>query len=220
MKTISILFFVSLLSQYAIGNVTNIQLKSPFIVAGCSQEQIGNEGMRTDALTIKDTNDFISIKVVNSLLLCEIENNQAKWVKVDPFKGFNSTFFNYQLNQLSEKTEVIKSSNLGDRIDLVVMDDQAKMAEVTKMDSDQNGSFQASINLPKEQLFTIEERNLLDQNKEVSKVLVISANSKFTTLIEGREFDQSIGDVSWAGRNLFVTFKKYNNELRITSAKF
>lgn len=217
MKFFSICLVSLVIAQNVSAEVTSIKLKSPFLIANCSKEQVGLKGIKTESIVVKDLNDTVSISVVNSMQLCSELNNNFSFIKVDPFKGFNSNYFNFKTKKISEKTEIIKA---GDQIDLIVIDDVRNIGSKARMNELSDGSFGVTIEINKDRLFTKDESDLLNSSAEVTKELVLSTTAAMTSIIGSETIEQSLGEERFSGRNLSITFKKINNQLKISSAKF
>lgn len=217
MKFFSICLMGLVLSQNLLAEVTGIKLKSPFLIANCTKEQLGLKGIKTESVIVKDLNDSVSISVINSMQLCSEQDNKFSFKKVDPFKGFNASYFNFKTNKISEKTEIINAS---EAIDLIVFDDLRNSGSKARMSELSDGTFGVTIEINKDHLFTQDENELLNSNVEITKGLVLSTNAVMTTIVGNDVSDQTIGEERFSGRNLFITFKKINNQLKVSSAKF
>lgn len=209
MKFFTILMLLGSFNSFAATSVKKIEILPPFLKMEC-RDNSSDLGLRLTKFNATDSANELSMTFTNNLYLC---NSDKTLKQVDPFKGFEIPFFNFEANSLDTRKEIILSNEQGNRFELGLVSESANLVKKTNMSANADGSFSGTLKINKSEILNQNDLDALNEGREVVKQIEIFENSNMTTIVHGKT--SNFGDINWSGRYVNIVLIKENSQIKL-----
>lgn len=220
---LSALFLTVFANQIFAATVNKVEFFPAYLNIGCSDlkmDSAGKLGLFLTKVRTTETESTLTISLEQQLKVCNISKdtngiNQLSWSNANPFKGYEVQFFDFNINELNTRKEVIDTNSKSNRLEAGIYFSASSVLLKTNLTESVSGTAQGSIVINKDDLLDQNDFDLLNAGTEVKKVIVLFSNLNVTAKINNEDFQ--FGDQHFSGRNVAITFIKVKNTFTVKS---
>lgn len=194
-----------------------------FQTATCADgdfDYIGKFGLINTKRAANVYADRISLIFDYQMIVCTDlgahDRTKMKWVKVDPFEGFEVPYYNPS-HPNEPFRQIILSSNPKNNFEMRLhWENDYKLLAKTNMIQKGDGTIEGTVTIPFSHMLDQHDLALLNQGQEVSKRFELDQRSVMTRFYP-HSAKNEVSDIRWSSRFIKFTFVKENNQIKLQS---